>query len=59
MAADKKDDGRPTALLMLAIGFALAERISGHPRGASSNFNDAEAFLKEAEARGLDPRQLG
>lgn len=56
-ADHEKAAARRQAVFFLAIGFAVAERIGGAPtaRTATTHFDDAEAFVKEAEARGIDP----
>lgn len=58
---EEKAAARRQATLLLAIGFAIAERIGGAAtaRSAETHFADAEAFVKAAEARGLDPQALG
>lgn len=57
--AKKKDEARRAALLLLAIGFAIADRVGGAPaRSVAAPFEDAKAFLDEADDRGLDPSRL-
>jgi hypothetical protein len=57
--AKEAENGRKVALFVLAGLFhaaAIARGVTGSP---SASFDQAEAFLKEAAARGLDPRILG
>lgn len=58
MSEDERKQKRRDAILLLAIGFAIADRIgAGAPRArpAGLPFDDAEAFVTEAERRGMDP----
>ena len=54
-----KDERRKVALFIVAALFAATQCMTGRGRAPKESFDDAEAFLKEAEARGIDVTTFG
>ena len=53
-----KNNGRKVVLFFVAVAFAGLSRANGHRQVPSDAIDDAAAFLKEAEARGMNIGEL-